>query len=547
MEKRRLLIGTSNFDKIIEENAFVVDKSLFIKEFMDDPFEVSAILRPRRFGKSLNLSMLKSFFSIGAVSSDFDRFFIANEKEFVINHCGQYPVIFLDLKDCKGETWEKMYVKVCRRIQSMIKRHYSLAQSPANLKWDQFTEGDFDESLLTLTESLYEKFGKRVIVLVDEYDAPLNHAFRKGYYDQASSFFGSFYSQALKGNSALKKACLMGIVEVRGAGILSGLNNINVYSVGDERYSQYFGFTRSELGFILRQFAKPGSLERVLTWYNGYTIGSQTMVNPWSFMKWFDLDKFDSYWVQTSYTETISTILRPYLKDYLLAKFLPLMAEERLPISPLTTKVNYSNENWNLDSIMHFLVLTGYLTYSKQECNVFGEVWIPNKEVLSQWNSDIVAMLNESFAPLFKEILFSIFTSQEFKPAALQEVMQKMLLHCSSHDVNCRNESSYHMFFFGVLFALFHGIEIEVSSNRETGHGRNDIRILFVPMKKCFIFEFKISKAESALEKDAHCGLEQIIDLKYAAESLDKGYDCIGIGIACYREKLSQLKCQLIT
>jgi hypothetical protein len=146
------------------------------------------------------------------------------------------------------------------------------------------------------------------------------------------------------------------------------------------------------------------------------------------------------------------------LKDYLLAKFLPLMAEERLPISPLTTKVNYSNKNWNLDSIMHFLVLMGYLTYSKQECNVFGEVWIPNKEVLSQWNSDIVAMLNESFALLFKEILYSIFTSQEFNPAALQEVMQRMLLHCSSHDVNSRNESSYHMFFFGVLFALFHGI-----------------------------------------------------------------------------------------
>jgi hypothetical protein len=251
MEKRRLLIGTSNFDKIIEENAFVVDKSLFIKEFMDDPFEVSAILRPRRFGKSLNLSMLKSFFSIGAISSDFDRFFIANEKEFVINHCGQYPVIFLDLKDCKGETGEKMYQIIWKLIRQMVALHQEQLKNldlasfalESPISYAPTNCSVMGNLLAWLTSNLNKKYKNRVIVLVDEYDAPLNHAFRKGYYDQASSFFGSFYSQALKGNSALKKAYLMGIVEVRGAGILSGLNNINVYSVGDERYSQYFGFT----------------------------------------------------------------------------------------------------------------------------------------------------------------------------------------------------------------------------------------------------------------------------------------------------------------
>ena len=170
----------------------------------------------------------------------------------------------------------------------------------------------------------------------------------------------------------------------------------------------------------------------------------------------------------------------------------------------------------------------------------------PNQEVLSQWNSDIVMLLNESFAPIFKDKLFKIFSSQDFDSATLQDVMQNMLLHCSSHDVNRRNESSYHMFFFGVFFALFHGVEIEVTTNRETGHGRNDIRILFVPLKKCFIFEFKLSRNESALDKDAQNGLEQIISKKYAAESLDKGYSCIGVGIACYQKKLSQLKCDLI-
>ena len=284
----------------------------------------------------------------------------------------------------------------------------------------------------------------------------------------------------------------------------------------------------------------------VLNWYNGYTIGSQTMVNPWSFLKWIDLNEFGPYWVETSYTETISTILSPNLKTELIDIILALMSKDRLRTSHLETQVNYTKENWNLDSILHFLVLTGYLTYSKKECNDFGEVWIPNQEVLSQWNSDIVMLLNESFAPIFKDKLFKIFSSQDFDSATLQDVMQNMLLHCSSHDVNRRNESSYHMFFFGVFFALFHGVEIEVTTNRETGHGRNDIRILFVPLKKCFIFEFKLSRNESALDGDAQNGLEQIISKKYSAESLDKGYSCIGVGIACYQKKLSQLKCDLL-
>jgi hypothetical protein len=288
--------------------------------------------------------------------------------------------------------------------------------------------------------------------------------------------------------------------------------------------------------------------DQVMKWYNGYRIGTQTVINPWSFVNWLKYGEFDSYWVQTSFTETISAVLTPHLNANLIVMVSILMAEQRLVISPLKTQVNYAKANWEPDSIMHFLVLTGYLTYSKQEGNnALGEVWIPNQEVQSHWNSDIVTMLNESFAPIFSDKLFHIFTSQDLDPAALQEVMQNMLLHCSSHDLSSRNESSYHMFFFGVFFALFHGFEIEVSSNRESGHGRNDIRILFVALQKCFIFEFKLSRIESALDKDAQSGLEQIIDLRYAAESLNTGYICIGIGIACHRKKISHLKCDFIT
>ena len=270
MDNQPLLIGTSDFDEIIEENALVVDKSLFIKEFMDDPCKVSAILRPRRFGKSLNLSMLKSFLSIGAVSTNFNRFLISNETEFVVKHCGQYPVVFLDLKDCKGNTWQEMYGAIWRRIRTMVLRHFdeiSLEIEELKSYGVDFKnptaygdEGIVSDSLAWLMSCLNKKHRKRVIVLVDEYDAPLNHAFRQGYYEQASSFFGSFYSQALKGNSALKKACLMGIVEVRDAGIfrvrvktdILFLVELNSFTAKIS-YSRFLSLTKIEtdLGFLV--------------------------------------------------------------------------------------------------------------------------------------------------------------------------------------------------------------------------------------------------------------------------------------------------------
>ena len=555
MENQPWLIGTSDFDEVLEENALVVDKSLFIKEFMEDPFKVSAILRPRRFGKSLNLSMLKSFLSIGAVSSHFERFLISNDKEFVDEHCGQYPVVFVDLKDCKGDTWEEMYGEIWGGVCTMVHRHCEEIDSEIQRRKSYGI--DFENpipyavvdvvvnTLSWLIDSLYQKHGKRVIVLVDEYDAPLNHAFRKGYYDQASSFFQSFYSQALKGNSALKRACLMGIVEYRGAGILSGLNNINVYSVDYERYSKYFGFSRNEMESVLSPLGKSASLEMVLNWYDGYIIGSQTMASPWSFLKWLDFGIFDAYWVQTSFTETLASIIRPSLTTNLIVMISILLNQQVLFISPLSTQVDYKNEEWDPDSVMHFFVLTGYLAYRKPHGADYGQVWIPNLEIASVWNSDIMKLLNEKFGPIYRDKLIDIFTAEEFNPAALQEVMQSMLLHCSSHDLNSRYDNSYHMLFYGIFLGAFYGKPIRVLSNRESGHGRFDVRIES-DTQLCFIFVFKLSRSENNLDGDAQIGLDQIIRNNYAAESLEKGYKCIGVGIACHKRKISQLKSQFL-
>jgi len=296
-----VLLGNSNFDKIVECNGVFIDKTLFIKEFVKCKKEVSVILRPRRFGKSSNLSMLNSFLSINPTSdakeirSFFDRCRIGEDLDFMSRNFRQHPVIWLNLKDCAGNSWQEMFNNLWICVRDMYLPHLEqLSDAPALRQFD-FHSGTAPSSTLVqwslklLTEMLYFKHGrKRVIVLVDEYDAPLNCAFRKGFYDEASSFFGIFFSRALKDNNYLKQACLMGIVEVRGAEILSTLNNIHVCSVDKVDFSEHFGFSVQEVSVFFED-KNDNRIASVLEWYDGYVIGSTTVINPWSFLNFIEL------------------------------------------------------------------------------------------------------------------------------------------------------------------------------------------------------------------------------------------------------------------
>ena len=266
--------------------------------------------------------MLKSFLSLNAAPESFDRFLISKEVDFVKSHCGQYPVVSLDLKDCQGDTWEDMYHEIWECIRKMVDDHkVELADAiasldPKELDFNKRTPpSHFSDMLSWLIKNLSKYHKKKVIVLVDEYDAPLNCAFRKNFYDKAASFFGYFYSKALKGNSALEKACLMGIVEVRGAGILSGLNNIGVYSVSHKKFSASFGFSKAEIEGLVKSET---DIEKVYEWYNGYTIGGNLVINPWSFMKWLLRKQFESYWVST---ETLPTVISPQISEMMMPIF----------------------------------------------------------------------------------------------------------------------------------------------------------------------------------------------------------------------------------
>jgi hypothetical protein len=390
-----------------------------------------------------------------------------------------------------------------------------------------------------LITSLFEHYKKEVIVLIDEYDSPLNHAFRNGFYDKASKFFGKFYSCALKGNSALKKACLMGIVEVRGAGILSGLNNIQVYSVADRKYSSKFGFTKSEIESIV---GNETDMDDIYDWYNGYIIGDNLVINPWSFMTWLDRKEFKSYWVNSAYLDTISTILSHHVKTILAPIFAILsQKKEKYEIAPLKTQVNYSNTDWDTTSILHFLVHTGYLTYNVEQNKPFAS--IPNKEVYIHWEEEVTKLVKVAFEPQFQSRLQD--SLRDLNTVEIESLMKEMLLFCSFHDVSKQYENPYHMFYFGCFFVILHnGNNVIVSSNREAGHGRYDVRIEFRDLKQVIVFEFKKSSSDRYLDEDAGTGLLQAEGNKYVSDM--RGCKCLLIGVSFNKKLMSSLKFKLI-
>lgn len=497
--------------------------------------------------------MLKSFLSIGSSPTNFSRYLISKEVDFVKKHCGQYPVVYLDLKDCKGDTWEEMYQEIWLCIRKMVARHKNELAVALSVQNDPIalalsapyapTNTTFVSSTLDwLITSVFEHHNKHVIVLIDEYDSPLNCAFRSpnNFYDKASKFFGKFYSSALKGNSALKKACLMGIVEVRGAGILSGLNNIKVFSVSHERYSSIFGFLESEVSSLLG--GNITQLEQVREWYNGYYIGSNMVINPWSLMNYISDGIFTDYWVNSAYLDTISTILSPHVKK-ILAPIFAILSEEgkKLEISPLKTQVNYSNTDWDTTSILHFLVHTGYLTYNVEQNKTFAS--IPNKEVYTHWEKEVNELVKVAFEPQFQRRLQE--SLQDLNTAEIESLMKEMLLYCSFHDVYKQYENAYHMFYFGCFFIILHdGNNVIVSSNKEAGHGRYDVRIEFRDLKRVIVFEFKKSSSDRYLDKDADTGLVQAEGNKYVSDM--RGCKCLLIGVSFNKKAMSSLKIKLI-
>ena len=514
---KRLAIGVSNFKKIIEGDFYYFDKTKFIEEVINDGSEVKLFTRPRRFGKTLNMSMLKYFFDIENKEENkkiFKDLYI--EKTEAFKEQGQYPVIFLSLKDLKALTWEQME----KAIKSTISRLFSEYKYLLNDldKFDTLTFEnillknteleDLKEALKFLTRILYEKYNKKVVVLIDEYDSPLVSAYINGYYEKAKDFFKTFYSSVLKDNSYLQMGVLTGIIRVIKAGIFSDLNNLRTYTILSEMYTDSYGLTEEEVVKSLKDYGIEQEISNVKDWYDGYKFGDSEVYNPWSILNFLRFKELRAYWVDTSGNDLIKDVLKKITKN-------TIEALERL-FNGEGLKQNISGTSdlsklLSEDELWELMLFSGYLTVEEKIDQDNYVLRLPNKEVRTLYRKTFF----EKYFGRGSKLLYLMEALTENRIDEYEERLQEILLTSVSYnDTKKGNEAFYHGLIMGM--GLYLEGEYITKSNIESGLGRYDFVI--EPKnkaKRAYIMEFKSTDSIEKLEEVSKEALEQIENKKY--------------------------------
>ena len=528
---KKLPIRIDDFKKLMEKNAYYIDKTKYIEKILDDISEVKLFIRPRRFGKTLNMLTLKYFFDIENKEENrklFKNLYI--EKSEYFKEQGQYPVIFISLKGLKEKTWENCF----NEIKALISKLYNefefikkvLNESELNIFdkiWLKKDDGEYTNALKNLTSFLYKYYKKEVILLIDEYDAPLINAYEYGYYDEAILFFKVFYGEALKTNLYLKTGIMTGIIRVIKAGIFSDLNNLKIYSILDKEYSDFFGFTQEEVKKALEDFKIEYELPEVKSWYDGYKFGNSEVYNPWSILNFLQHKELEAYWVKTSSNFLIKEVLKNTnldVKESLENLFNGENVEEVITgNSDLSSLLSY-HDIWEL------LLFSGYLTIDKKIDKKLYSLRLPNREIKELFKDEFIDIS-------FGESQF-IKTMESLKRNKLEDFeknLQKILLNSTSYQ-DTKNEDFYHGLILGMT--LYLDSQYYVTSNKESGLGRYDVTI--EPKNKNnkgYILEFKVTKNEEDLEKEAKQAIEQIISKKYDVSLKERGIkDIIILGVA---------------
>ena len=529
--KKGLGIGIEDFKEIIYENCYYIDKTMYIEDLIKDKSKIKLFTRPRRFGKTLNMLTLKYFFDIENKEENrklFKNLYI--EKSEYFKEQGQYPVIFISLKGLKEKTWKNCF----NEIKALISKLYNefefikkvLNESELNIFdkiWLKKDDGEYTNALKNLTSFLYKYYKKEVILLIDEYDAPLINAYEYGYYDEAILFFKVFYGEALKTNLYLKTGIMTGIIRVIKAGIFSDLNNLKVYSILDKEYSDFFGFTQEEVKKALEDFKIEYELPDVKSWYDGYKFGNSEVYNPWSILNFLQHKELEAYWVKTSSNFLIKEALKNTnldVKESLEDLFNGENVEEVITgNSDLSSLLSY-HDIWEL------LLFSGYLTIDKKIDKKLYSLRLPNREIKELFKDEFIDIS-------FGESQF-IKTMESLKRNKLEDFeknLQKILLNSTSYQ-DTKNEEFYHGLILGMT--LYLDSQYYVTSNKESGLGRYDVTI--EPKNKNnkgYILEFKVTKNEEDLEKEAKQAIEQIISKKYDISLKERGIKYIIIlGVA---------------
>ena len=549
MRKKAVPVGIEDFERIINEDYYYVDKTMLIEELLVNRAPVTLFTRPRRFGKTLNMSMLKYFFDVKNKEENkklFENLKVSNSE--YMSEQGKYPVIFVSLKDLKADTWEECLKRLKLFIFDLY-AEFEYIREKMN-EWDkrkfekvlyEKEDADYIMSLKFLADSLYKYYGEKVIILIDEYDAPIINAFDKGYYNEAINFFQTFYSSALKTNNSLKYGVLTGITRIIKEGIFSGLNNLKVDTILNKKYSEYFGLLEDEVIEMLDYFDMKYKIEEVKEWYNGYLFGESEVYNPWSIVNYIDNGEIKAYWANVSGNTLLENMLDHAGESVYddLKRFTDGESIEKYISDGTTIKSLLNND----DEIWQLLLYSGYLTKDEKQKEIdvtseYTDVYnlrIPNKEIRKYFGN---MFLNRFFGTEVKtNTLMKALENGDIKKfeKTLGEIMINMLSH---FDLDKEMEKIYQVFMIGLVGFLMG--KYEIISNDESGYGRYDLAM--IPIKsseKAYLMEFKISKTKNEMEKRAQKALKQIDEKKYDTKLKARGIkNILKIGVAFYGKEV---------
>lgn len=540
-KNKSLPIGVSDF-KLATTGYYYVDKTLMIRDFLDKKPMVSLFTRPRRFGKTLNMDMLRVFFE--KTNEDTSVYFKDKQiwqcGDYYTKHQGRYPVIFLTFKDVKSMTWEETFQKIRRLISLEFIRHNELETSSVLTAYekeqyhllakDSGDEVDCQMGLQLLSLLLHKHYGRECIIIIDEYDTPIQQGHTCNFYPEIVNFMRNFFSGGLKDNPHLAFGFLTGILRVAKESIFSGMNNLKTYSILDDGYSSYFGFTEKEVKDMLRYYGKDDKYNELSEWYDGYRFGNTEIFNPWSVINYISDNCFPkAFWQSTGSNEIIGEIIQAATPE-ITKDLYKLLCGEKIA-AYIDTGVIYPEVQNNPYSIYSFLLVAGYLKvaniYPQSDGNFMCDVAIPNKEITFVYEKEVLNRTNQnSLAISISQAIFSKDTQK--LQALLEDFMVK-----SISSIDGANEGFYHGMMLGLCAIL--GNRYKIRSNRESGLGRFDIQLM--PLTKGmpgFIFEFKHTKDEHTdLSALADSALQQIEAKKYDTELRDNGVNSIiSIGIA---------------
>ena len=537
MRTQKLPIGIENFKEMRKQDFYYVDKTGLIVDLLADWGKVNLFTRPRRFGKTLNMSMLANFFEIGADASLFGGLRVSEEKELCENYLGKFPVVFVSLKGVDGLTFDDAYARLRILIRNealrleVLRESGKLSMEEKNAYLRLVSENpektDITESLKLLCQLLEKHYGQKPILLIDEYDVPLDKAFLHGYYPQMIDLIRSMFGAALKTNDSLFFAVLTGCLRISKESIFTGLNNLKTLSISNVKFNEYFGFTDEEVGRMLADYGLEAHQAEAREWYDGYRFGNQDVYCPWDIINYVNELRSDPeaepkpYWMNTSGNDMVRRLIAKASDGTTQMEIERLIAGDTIT-KMINEQLTHSEIDENLENIWSLLYMTGYLTVARKPSGGRYELRIPNREVREIFKRQVLSWFTER-ARAATEKLAGLYEAFEKGDAeAIEKLLNRQLITTVSF------YDAYESFYHGFLLALLSTcVDWCVSSNAETGRGRSDITVERRDRELGFVIEIKEVRTRAKLDEACAAAMKQAEDRDYAAVMLRYGVETV--------------------